>query len=75
VEGGDRDMKKVVVVVGLKSRDREVFIGEELNVFNKSNDVKNLMGMAGDIPNTLVIRDKGGVIAVFNQWLYWRKQD
>lgn len=73
MEGGDK-MRKIVVVVGSRGRDRQYFTGDELEIINKGNlGAKSLMKMAGPIPNTLIIKDKNKVIAVFNQWQYWRK--
>lgn len=58
-------MKRIVVVVDPTLKNRELFSGD-LEIINKSDD-------EGNAPNTLVIKDNGRVLAVFNKWLYWRE--
>lgn len=73
VEGGDK-LNKIVVVVGPRGIDRQYFTGGDLEIINKGNlGAKSLSKLTVDIPNTLIIKDSGKVIAVFNQWQYWRK--
>ena len=59
-------LKKVVV----ETQDELIsFIGENLKVINKSDQI----GALTEGASNLVIMDGSEVIAVFAEWNYWRK--